>query len=245
MTNVFDLRVSIDDPNERIAAQSAPDATIETTSDDASQTPADIRSVVQELLKHGYIEESDREKLFRRIITAEKQISAILEPLDLGIRLDSHRGIALLVIVRDQTQECCDEQGWTHPLVRRQRLTLEQSLLVAILRQIFALHEQERGVGQCAAVIAVDQLVPQCMAYFGDSGSDSRNENRILQLLEQLKPHGIVSTVDKNREVTISPLVAHLADPSSLLALLEVLKGKQKLAMSSDVQDNHHDAEPL
>ncbi len=41
----------------------------------------------------------------------------------------------------------------------KQRLTLEQSLLLAILRQQFALHEQEYGVGQAVAKIAIDELL--------------------------------------------------------------------------------------
>jgi hypothetical protein len=46
-------------------------------------------------------------------------------------------------------------------------------------------------------------------------------------LLEQLKTHGVVSEVDKKQEVTIRPLIAHLANPESLAALLRVIKEKQ------------------
>ena len=116
------------------------------------------------------------------------------------------------------------DDAWGHPLVRRQRLTLEQSLLVAILRQAFVIHEQESGVGQSVAKIAVDDLLPQFMTYFGDSGSDAKNETRLLNLLEQLKPYGFVSEVDKKQELTIRPLIAYLANPESLAALLSVLK---------------------
>jgi Domain of unknown function (DUF4194) len=112
-------------------------------------------------------------------------------------------------------------------LVRRQRLTLEQSLLIALLRQAFVMYEQESGVGQNAATIAIDELLPQFMAYAGDSGSDAKNESRLLSLLDQLKTHGIVSEVDKKHEVVIRPLIAHLANPDSLTALLVLLKDQR------------------
>ncbi len=57
-------------------------------------------------------------------------------------------------------------------------------MLVALLRQAFVMHEQESGVGQGAAIVAVDELLPQFMAYMGDSGSDAKNESRLLNLLE-------------------------------------------------------------
>jgi len=101
-------------------------------------------------------------------------------------------------------------------------------LLVAILRQSFVIHEQESGVGQTDAKVAIDDLLPNYLTYFGESGSDSKDENRLLQLLDQLKAHGIVSEVDQKHEVTIRPLIAHLANPESLTALLGVLKGKHQ-----------------
>ena len=158
------------------------------------------------------------------VILHEREITAALGPLDLVLRLDSHRGVAFLAVAQAASECSGIEEGWTHPLVRRQRLTLEQSLLVALLRQAFVMHEQESGVGQSAATIAVDELLPQFLAYSGDSGSDGKNESRLLNLLDQLKAYGIVSEVDKKHEVTIRPLIAHLAGPESLTALLTVLK---------------------
>ncbi len=125
---------------------------------------------------------------------------------------------------------------WSHPLVRRQRLTLEQSLLVAILRQAFVMHEQEAGIGGSPARIAVEDLLPQFLTYFEDSGSDAKNESRLSNLLDQLKTCGIVSEVDVNGEVIIRPLIAHLANPQSLQALLHVLKNKRHEASQGDAE---------
>lgn len=192
---------------------------------DTLQTPTEVKRAVQDLLKHGYIEEAGRADLFRSCIVHEERMQRALEPLDLTLKVDTHRGVAFLAVAPGATSDEVDgEDGWSHPLVRKQRLTLEQSLLLAILRQSFATHEQEFGVGQAVAKAAVDELLPSFLAYFRDSGSDARNESRLLQLLDQLKTHGVVSEVDKQHEVVIRPLIAHIANPESLLALLQVLK---------------------
>jgi hypothetical protein len=193
-------------------------------SETPARTPAEIRVVTQELLKHGYIEEAQSAEMFRRALVHQHEIAAALEPLDLALRLDSHRGVVFLAVAADCQEDPSKEDGWAHPLVRRQRLTLEQSLLVALLRQAFVLHEQESGVGQGAAIVPIDELLPQFMAYMGDSGSDAKNESRMLSLLDQLKTYGIVSEIDKKQEVTIRPLIAHLANPESLAALLALLR---------------------
>lgn len=202
-------------------------------------TPMEVKQLAQELLKHGYLEEAAKPALFRRAIARHAEVEAALEPLDLTVQLDTHRGVAVVKVAgaayassvegqsaeRRSTASQGDAEGmWAHPLVRRQRLTLEQSLLVAILRQAFVLHEQESGVGHSAAKVSLDELLPQFLVYFGDSGSDAKNESRLSILLDQLKTHAVVSEVDKNQEVTIRPLIAHLANPESLAALLRVLK---------------------
>ena len=152
----------------------------------------------------------------------------------LGAALDSHRGVAFLAVAPVDQEGPGVEDGWAHPLVRRQRLTLEQSLLVALLRQTFVMHEQEAGVGHGPATVAVDDLLPQFMAYMGDSGSDAKNESRLLSLLDQLKTYGIVSEADTKQEVTIRPLIAHLANPESLVALLNVLKEQRLISKEAE-----------
>ena len=222
MSNVFDRMASENggSPEQqavksRVVEDKQPDAT--------EHTPLDVKELTQELLKHGYVEEAAKPVVFQRVIVREREILRALEPLDLAVRLDTHRGVAFLVVA-DSAFDASDEgQTWSHPLVRRQRLTLEQSLLAAILRQAFMMHEQEAGIGQFAAKIAIDDLLPQFLMYFDDSGSDARNEDRLRNLLDQLKIHGVVSEVDSNFEVTIRPLIAHLANPESLAALLRVL----------------------
>ncbi|MFM7518458.1 MAG: DUF4194 domain-containing protein [Pirellula sp.] len=237
MSNIFDQFVEDSQgdqpPDEQSESQLGSTLAIESGSTGmATATPRELKIAVQELLKQGFIEESQRRDLFRSVSVQLDAINRTLEPLDLAVRVDSHRGVAFLVIAKVEVTENTEEDSWNHPLVRKQRLTLEQSLLVAILRQTFAMHEQEYGVGQSAAKITIDELLPTFMTYFGDSGSDAKNENRLLQLLDQLKTHGIVSEVDAKQEILIRPLIAHLANPETLSALLSVLKEKKVTADS-------------
>lgn len=252
MTNIFDQMASEENPGDAAfehahAADDTP-SHFSTSVENVAQTSPQIKAVVQELLKHGYIEEANRQELFRRILVEQQSIGQALEPLDLAIRIDSYRGVAFVATapkpseMNGQSEVEPDADGWSHPLVRKQRLTLEQSLLIAILRQAFVMHEQESGVGQSPAKISVDELLPNFLTYFGESGSDSKDENRLLQLLDQLKAHGIVSEVDKKHEVTIRPLIAHLASPESLTGLLTVLKEKVQTPHGTGASDGSEES---
>jgi uncharacterized protein DUF4194 len=229
MNNIFDRMVTASNGSpvageDRDSQTDLPDASTDVETDSACETPLDVKRVTQELLRHGFVEESEKQDLFRLAVLHERAVNAALEPLDLRIRLDTHRGVAFLVIESSISQTAESDDPWAHPLVRRQRLTLEQSILVAILRQAFIIHEQECGVGQGNATMSVDDLLPQFSTYFGDSGSDAKNESKLLSVLDQLKPHGIVSEVDTKQEITIRPLIAYLANSDSLAALLEALR---------------------
>ena len=187
----------------------------------ATRTPARLREAAQELLKYGLLEEERKPNLYRLVTTHIVDMEAILEPLDLALGLDDVRGLAYVMVRQSETTE---QDDWSHPLVRRQRLNLEQTLLVAILRQHFVAYEQEGGTGAGGALVAIDDLIPQIQVYLGDTGSDARERKRILALLEQLKGHGLVSTPDQHERVLVRPIIAHVANPENLQALLEWLR---------------------
>jgi hypothetical protein len=187
-------------------------------------TPRQIKEATLELLKFGLIEETRKPNIYRTAVTHHEAIARILEPLDLAMRVDDIRAIAY-VIAAAQVFES-DEDEWSHPLVRRQRLNLEQSLLIAILRQHFIVHEQEAGVGASEARVSLDDLLPRLRDYLGDPGSDSQEDKRLRNLLEQLKVHGIVSEIDTSDQVTIRPIIAHLANPKNLQNLLHAYRAE-------------------
>ncbi|MEO0417011.1 MAG: DUF4194 domain-containing protein [Verrucomicrobiota bacterium] len=230
MSNVFDQKVDASENNlERPDDDASPTAQPPEPED---STPLAVKRVVQELLRLGYLDEQSKVELFRLAITHRAQVNLALAPLDLEMQLDEHRGLAFLTVIKEaDTPTATDtDPSWSHPLVRKKPLTLEQSLVIAILRQSYALHEQETGVGGNALKLPVDEIMHQFLTYYGDSGSDSKNRNHLGRILENLKTHGIVSEVDKNDELTVRPLIAHIANPASLSALLDVLKQKQQNA---------------
>jgi hypothetical protein len=236
MTNIFD-RIAAEashDAATEVPAQERRDGQAERRDGERQPTSPSLKLALQELLRHGHLEESEHRDHFKNAIVHGDAINAALEPLDLTLRVDTHRGVAFLAVAKNDAEGGSEEESWNHPLVRKQRLTLEQSLLVAILRQSFAMHEQETGVGQSAAKVAIDDLLPTFLTYVGDSGSDAKNENRLLQLLDQLKTHGIVSEVDQKQEVTIRPLIAHVANPETLGSLLAVFEAKSQSAAQCD-----------
>ncbi|MGH8200048.1 MAG: DUF4194 domain-containing protein, partial [Steroidobacteraceae bacterium] len=98
-----------------------------------SYTPRQVKDAALELLKYGLLEEQRKPNLYRTALTEHEALGRVLEPLDLAMRVDAIRGLAYIVVA-DQVFNSVEGE-WSHPLVRRQRLNLEQSLLIAILRQ--------------------------------------------------------------------------------------------------------------
>lgn len=184
------------------------------------KTPPAIKSSLQELLKYGLLEADRKPKLYQTALLHREMLNQLLEPLDFFLQVDDIRGLAFLAINEQTREQNSDAEEWVHPLIRRQRLTLEQSLLIAILRQYYVIHEQDVGIGAGSAIVALDDLLPQLQVYLGDSGSDSKNQKRLRNLLENLKTHGIISDIDDKEQVTIRPIITHLANPETLQTLL-------------------------
>ncbi|QET03914.1 DUF4194 domain-containing protein (plasmid) [Cupriavidus pauculus] len=189
---------------------------------DTGYTPREVKDACQELLKYGLLEVARKPNLYRTALAKTAEVNRILEPFDLVVKIDDIRGLAYLIVAQPIFAEGEDE--WSHPLVRRQRLTLEQSLMVALLRQQYLIFEQERGVGAADAPIAVEDLVPQLQIYLGNLGSDTRELQRARTLLEKLKVHALVSEIDQQDQFVIRPIIVHLANPESLQGLLTALK---------------------
>ena len=187
-----------------------------------ARTPPPVRRALQHLLAHGWLESAAKPQWFRLIAAQTTLLDALLEPLDLRVVVDDVRGLAFLAVVPDYAGDDTDESeqdDWTHPLMKRQRLTLEQSLLLALLRREFLQREQESGTGT-AVRITVDSLLPQLETYLGATGSDMQERKRLGQLLENLRTHGMVSDVDAQDCITIRPMIVHLLNPENLQTLL-------------------------
>jgi len=206
-----------------------------------TRTPNQIREVAKELTRYGLVEAARKPNLYRILQNHQPAVAAILEPLDLDLSIDDVRGLAFVTVRSDESDLLPDDEhdpeDWSHPLVRRQRLTLEQSLLIAILRQHFVAHEQEAGVGADDARVAVDELIPEFQIYLGDPGSEAKERNRMLTLLDQLKGHGLVSEPDTHERVTIRPIIAHLANPENLQHLLVWLRKRRTGETTESVSD--------
>ena len=159
--------------------QSALDG-VEDTASLSQRTPQNIRKALQYLLANGWLEATTKPVLFRLIAAQALQLDQLLEPLDLRVAVDDVRGLAFLAVMADYESDDVDESeqdDWTHPLMRRQRLTLEQSLLLAILRREFLQREQESGTGATVR-ITVESLLPQLETYLGATGSDMQERKR-------------------------------------------------------------------
>ena len=244
MSNIFDDLTTGTNQNNGIDTQEPtseknllPEQTLS-----AQYTSNNIKTATQELLKFGLLEAERKPNIYQTTATHRDTINGILEPLDLFLEVDDIRGLAFVVTTeqlfldKKSNKDSSQEDAWSHPLVRRQRLTLEQTLLVAILRQHYVVHEQEAGIGAGGAVVALEELLPQLTMYIGDSGSESRDQKRLRNLLDNLKAHGIVSDIDSKDDVSIRPIITHLANPETLQTLL---RSFIQLTKTSDDKNSH------
>lgn len=183
----------------------------------APRTGQRLREALQALLADGILEQERKPNLYRTAMLEQPALNVLLEPLDFEARVDEVRGLVFLQVRREEDGSL--EDDWSHPLVRRQRLTLEQSLLLAILRREFLQREQDSGLG-ATVQLDVDSLLPQVEMYLGASGSDVQDRKRLTHLLDKLYEHGIVTRPDAQERITIRPLIVHLANPDNLQALL-------------------------
>lgn len=201
----------------------SPQAGPPASEDTPAMTPLPLKRALQELLKNGCVEETAKPQLFRQLVSAATRVDTLLEPLDLRMRLDELRGLAFVAVAEGYAAEGEDDDEWTHPLVRRQRLTLDQSLLLAILRREFLQREQESGLG-APVYTTLDTLLPQLEIYLGETGSDMQSRKRLVNLLENLRGHGVVSEIDGQERFAVRPMIVHLANPENLQALLQRLR---------------------
>ena len=224
--DIFDQWASVA-PVESAGADDPQTAAPASENTEPAATPIALRRAVQELLKNGVLEQAAKPHLFLQIASDTARVNAQLEPLDLQVRVDDVRGLAFVAIPADYQPDGdgsdSSDDEWTHPLVRRLRLTLEQSLLLAILRREFLQREQESGLG-VPVRLAVDSLLPQLDIYLGSTGSDMQERKRLATLLESLRGHGVVSEVDAQESITLRPMIVHLANPQNLQALLQHLR---------------------
>ena len=196
--------------------------------EDTNQSPVGhiskkTKIVLQELFRRGLIEASKNINYYQTALEKRQVINQCLAPLDLQLQIDEMRGLAFLVTHRELELDQDDGNEWSHPLVRRNRFTLEQSMLVAILRQHYVVYEQEAGISS-EVTVDTEEIASQLKLYLGDIGSDDANDKRLLKLLEHLKEHRIVSNINERERITIRPIITHLANPETLKNLLSYFK---------------------
>ncbi len=231
MASIFDKLTSTNDKNKTadLFAAVEEDNSANVTEDSivldaaTATTHKNLKELSQQLLKYGLLESATKPALYQAAVRQQQELNAILEPLDLSLKIDDIRGLAFVVVAAGSFDGDDDDQ-WAHPLVRRQRLNLEQSLLIAILRQHFVNHELETGVGDNSAIVHLDELLPQLNTYLGELGSETREDKRLRNLLDQLKAYGMVTDINEHEQVKIRPLIAHVANPENLKNLLATLK---------------------
>ena len=200
----------------------------ESTFSPASVISTDLKAATQELLRTGVVYATSKPNVYRSLFASRSAVATVLAPLDLEARFDDTRGLCFVTVAPPPADESAegnnDGDDWNHPLVRRQRLTLEQSLMLAVLRRLYTDPEQANGIGAVEPTVTIDELMAELQLFLGSIGSESAEEKRVRDLLDQLYKHGVVSAVKDDHQVSIRPLICHVANATTLTVLLEHYK---------------------
>jgi hypothetical protein len=94
----------------------------------------------------------------------------------------------------------------------------------------------------CRCSCTVDSLLPQLETYLGTPAATCKSASAWLNLLENLRGHGVVSEVDAQDCFTIRPMIVHLANPENLQTLLQRLRelsGHNRAATQATQEGSH------
>ncbi len=191
-----------------------------------------VKQALQEILKYGHLNQAQKPVLYQALVNNVTAVNEYLSVIDFCLQVDGVRGLAFLMVYQNpefMNDVASTPDDWAHPLVRRQRLTLQQSLILAILRQRFMELEQQYGIGYADTFMPLDELNKQFFIYHESSGSESQDEDRVIALVRQLAEHGLVNLVKD--QLLISPLIVHLLNPENLSELLKQYQSVGESAM--------------
>lgn len=195
-----------------------------------------VKQALQEILKFGHLNQAQKPVLYQALVNNVTAVNEYLSVIDFCLQVDGVRGLAFLMVYQNpefMNDVASTPDDWAHPLVRRQRLTLQQSLILAILRQRFMELEQQYGIGYADTFMPLDELNKQFFIYHKSSGSESQDNERVTILVRQLAEHGLVA-IDQN-QLLISPLIVHLLNPENLI---ELLKQYQSVSESAKTESD-------
>ncbi len=165
--------------------------------DTASAAPAapqyDLTAIVVPLLKSVLYRDDDKE-LWTALLKLRPRVSDYVAVLALDLALDEAEGYAFL-----RSRASDDEDSPKLPrLVRRQRLSFQVSLLLALLRKKLA--EFDASGGETRLILSRDQVVELVRVFLPDGSNESRlidqvetQLNKVIELgfVRRLKPSGV------------------------------------------------------
>ena len=165
--------------------------------DTASAAPAapqyDLTAIVVPLLKSVLYRDDDKE-LWTALLKLRPRVSDYVSVLALDLVMDEAEGYAFL-----RSRASGDEDSPKLPrLVRRQPLSFQVSLLLALLRKKLA--EFDASGGDTRLILSRDQVVELVRVFLPDGSNESRlidqvetHLNKVIELgfVRRLKPSGV------------------------------------------------------
>lgn len=163
------------------------------------------RRAMQKLIARGVIYESRHEADYRVLVNDAEQVSGVLEELSLRMSIDREVGVILLRLPDDYLEGEEEGEEGSHPLVRRRRMTLFDSLTAVVLRK----HYRERELtGEQRVRIDIEQLEQGLVPFLPLMGSEEIFRKHLRGVVDRFKDLNLLLSVRGSKtEFEIAPVI--------------------------------------
>jgi len=182
------------------------------------------RSAFIYLLARGYVMIRTKPEFYASLLANDKAVLSVLIDLNLTMQVDHAAGLVALRSLAgtaEEEGEGEDDEDKT-VLIRRQRLSQFQSIIVLILRR----HHRDRSLaGDSVITMEIEQIEQALVPFMHLTQSQTREDKRLNGALALCKKHGLILNVrgDESR-IEISPLIRLVVDLNWLDTLLTKFK---------------------
>lgn len=219
---------------EKYADSRTPEASEANPEDDALDAETTrYREALQRLISSGVIYESRHSELYQALLANKSQIRSTLRELGLRMTVDDSFG---LIILRLPVSDDIEEDEGAHPLVRRRRLTLLDSLVALVLRDHYMTRE---NVGDRTVVIDVEQLEDALRAFLPIFGSETILRKRITGAIKRFKDYNILASLPgSDNEFEVTPVIRIVVNADMLQGLRAEFEALAR-RYGGEAPDNH------
>jgi hypothetical protein len=200
-----------------------------------SESSAEIRNTIIELLKHGSLTFAERPNMYKTLCSYQNEISSYLRNINILLAHNEEMGVAYIKnlyreeeAAQQKTDDILEEQDDfdddSH-LISSRTLSEFDSIVILVLRKYY--HERYNS-GETNVFLDVDQISSLLIPYVGVANSATRTIEKINGTLTKLQEKRLIRKESGNfgDRVEVLPLIRFVINAEFMTQLLEEYHNK-------------------